>query len=66
MPVRWVFEAPTVRLSRSSVHRFFASQAAETAAAASGSEPDALAFTHPHVNDLWTSDLMHGPRSTGR
>lgn len=21
-----------------------------------------MAFTHPHVNDLWTSDLMHGPR----
>ena len=51
----------TVRLSRSSVHRFFASQA-PAAAPASGGEPDALAFTHPHVNDLWTSDLMHGPR----
>ena len=21
-----------------------------------------MAFTFPHVNDLWTSDLMHGPR----
>jgi putative transposase len=52
---------PTLRLSRSSVHRFFASQA-PAAAPASGGEPDALAFTHPHVNDLWTSDLMHGPR----
>jgi transposase InsO family protein len=52
----------TVRLSRSSVHRFFASQASAAPAAASGGEPDALAFTHPHVNDLWTSDLMHGPR----
>ena len=31
------------------------------AAAATG-EPDALAFTYPHVNDLWTSDVMHGPR----
>jgi transposase InsO family protein len=55
---------PTLRLSRSSVHRFFAARAAETAAPAQGKggEPDALAFTHPHVNDLWTSDLMHGPR----
>jgi putative transposase len=50
-----------LRLSRSSVHRFFASQAPQKATAAGG-EPDALAFTHPHVNDLWTSDLMHGPR----
>ncbi len=53
--------APMPRLSRSSVHRFFAAQAPQ-AAAPQGGEPDALAFTHPHVNDLWTSDLMHGPR----
>jgi putative transposase len=53
--------APGLRLSRSSVHRFFAAQAA-TAKPAAGAEPDALAFTYPHVNDLWTSDLMHGPR----
>ena len=52
---------PGLRLSRSSVHRFFASQASATATPSAG-EPDALAFTHPHVNDLWTSDLMHGPR----
>jgi len=52
---------PTLRLSRSSVHRFFATQAAPAKPAASA-EPDALAFTYPHVNDLWTSDLMHGPR----
>ena len=53
--------APTLRLSRSSVHRFFAAQAAPAQEAATA-EPDALAFTYPHVNDLWTSDLMHGPR----
>jgi transposase InsO family protein len=53
--------APTLRLSRSSVHRFLAAQAAPAPGAASG-EPDAAAFTYPHVNDLWTSDLMHGPR----
>jgi putative transposase len=53
--------ASTLRLSRSSVHRFFASQAAP-AQGASTAEPDAVAFTFPHVNDLWTSDLMHGPR----
>ena len=52
---------PPLRLSRSSVHRFFAAQVGP-AKNASGTEPDALAFTHPHVNDLWTSDLMHGPR----
>jgi putative transposase len=53
--------APTLRLSRSSVHRFFAAQEAPVRKA-STAEPDALAFTFPHVNDLWTSDLMHGPR----
>lgn len=53
--------APSLRLSRSSVHRFFAGQAAPLKPAASA-EPDAQAFTYPHVNDLWTSDLMHGPR----
>ena len=53
--------APNLRLSRSSVHRFFAAQAVP-APQGSGVEPDAVAFTFPHVNDLWTSDLMHGPR----
>lgn len=53
--------APDLRLSRSSVHRFFAAQAAPEKEA-STAEPDALAFTFPHVNDLWTSDVMHGPR----
>lgn len=53
--------SPTPRLSRSSVYRFFAAQA-PSAAAASTAQPDAVAFTYPHVNDLWTSDLMHGPR----
>jgi putative transposase len=53
--------ASDLRLSRSSVHRFFTSQAAP-AQGASTAEPDAVAFTFPHVNDLWTSDLMHGPR----
>lgn len=53
--------ASSLRLSRSAVHRFFAAQA-PPAAAASTAEPDAMAFTYPHVNDLWTSDLMHGPR----
>ena len=53
--------ASDLRLSRSSVHRFFASQATP-AQGASTAEPDAMAFTFPHVNDLWTSDLMHGPR----
>jgi putative transposase len=53
--------APTLRLSRSSVHRFFCAQAVP-AQGAHTAEPDAAAFTYAHVNDLWTSDLMHGPR----
>lgn len=53
--------AATLRLSRSSVYRFFAAQGKPVTEAATA-EPDALAFTYPHVNDLWTSDLMHGPR----
>lgn len=53
--------APTLKLARSSVHRFFAAQGTPAQEAATA-EPDALAFTYPHVNDLWTSDLMHGPR----
>src|SRR5262245_55250478 len=52
---------PATRLSRSTVQRFFAAQGQPKAEAASA-EPDPLAFTYPHVNDLWTSDLMHGPR----
>jgi putative transposase len=53
--------APTLRLSRSTVHRLFAAQG-PPAVAASTAEPDALAFTYPHVNDLWICDVMHGPR----
>ncbi len=52
---------PEVRLARSTVYRLLAAHGARPGAEPSG-EPDALAFTHPHVNDLWTSDLMHGPR----
>jgi putative transposase len=55
--------APTLRLTRSAVHRFFTAQAVPSAAVgATASEPDALAFTHPHANDLWVGDIMHGPR----
>jgi putative transposase len=52
---------PSLRLSRSAVHRFFAAQA-PTPTATATVEPDALAFTYPHVNDLWVADVMHGPR----
>ncbi len=48
-------------LRRSTVYRLLARHGA-AAAAAPSPEADAMAFTHPHVNDLWTSDLMHGPR----
>ena len=52
---------PEVRLARSTVHRMLAAHGMPPTADAK-SEPDALAFTHPHSNDLWTSDVMHGPR----
>lgn len=50
-----------VKLRRSTVHRLLA-QVAPASPASPGAEPDALAFTFPYANDLWTSDLMHGPR----
>lgn len=53
----------SLRLSRSTVGRFFAAQGPKALpATAVTAEPDAVAFTYPHANDLWTSDLMHGPR----
>lgn len=48
------------RLRRSTVYRLL-SRTSPAPPAPSG-EPDALAFTYPNANDLWTSDLMHGPR----
>ena len=50
-----------VRLAPSTVHRMFAAHGAP-APQPTSVEPDARAFTHPHANDLWTSDVMHGPR----
>ncbi len=47
------------RLRRSTVYRLLSRT---SPAPAPGGEPDALAFSYPHANDLWTSDLMHGPR----
>ena len=49
-----------LRLAPSTVHRVLAAHGAPTVPAGT-SEPDARAFTHPHANDLWTSDVMHGP-----
>lgn len=48
------------KLRRSTVYRLL-SQVSSAPPAPSG-EPDALTFTYPNANDLWTSDLMHGPR----
>lgn len=50
-----------LRLPRSTVYRFIAAHAAQ-AAADKGGAPDARAFTYEHTNDLWTADVMHGPR----
>jgi putative transposase len=53
---------PTLRLSRSTVARFFVAQGPRILPTAATAEPDAVAFTFPHANDLWTSDILHGPR----
>ena len=50
-----------LRLAPSTVHRVLAAHGVP-AASAGTPEPDARAFTFPHANDLWTSDVMHGPR----
>lgn len=49
------------RLAPSTVYRLFAAHGFE-AQPAEGTVPDAKAFTHPYANDLWMSDVMHGPR----
>lgn len=51
----------SVRLAPSTVYRLLAAHGAELAPPPSG-QPDARAFTFPNAGDLWTSDLMHGPR----
>jgi transposase InsO family protein len=51
---------PRLKLARTTVYRLLATHGLPTGVAVT--EPDALAFTYPHVNDLWTSDVMHGPR----
>ncbi|MCP5028749.1 MAG: DDE-type integrase/transposase/recombinase [Actinomycetia bacterium] len=48
------------RMASSTVHRLLAPHRQRSAQ--EGTEPDAVAFTHPHTGDLWMSDLMHGPR----
>lgn len=50
-----------LRLAPSTMHRLLAAHGAPTTPAGAP-EPDARAFTFPHANDLWTSDVMHGPR----
>lgn len=50
-----------VRLAPSTVYRLFAAHGLAPELAESR-EPDAQAFTYPHSGDLWTSDVMHGPR----
>jgi putative transposase len=53
--------AAEVRLAPSTVHRLFAARGLATAPSPAA-EPDARAFTYPHAGDLWTADVMHGPR----
>jgi hypothetical protein len=49
------------RLAPSTIYRLFAAHGFESPPA-DAALPDALAFTHPFANDLWLSDVMHGPR----
>jgi transposase InsO family protein len=50
-----------VRLAPSTVYRLLSERGVEPEPAASR-QPDARAFSYPHAGDLWTSDLLHGPR----
>lgn len=49
-----------LKLAPNTVRRFLAAHGAPVAA--SSQTPDAQAFTYPHSGDLWTADIMHGPR----
>ncbi len=49
------------RLAPSTVYRLLAAHGFQSRPAG-GTTPDAKAFTHPYANDLWMSDVMHGPR----
>jgi len=53
---------PDRPLRPGAVYRLFSRQDGGQCEVAPFPEPDAIAFTHPHVNDLWTSDVMYGPR----
>jgi len=53
---------PEVRLAPSTVNRLLQAHGATVKPDTSSGEPDALAFTHAHANDLWVADVMHGPR----
>lgn len=52
---------PEVSLAPTTVYRFLAAHGAPVAAEDKGGEPDAVAFSFPHANDLWVADVMHGP-----
>ncbi len=54
--------AADLQMAPSTVYRLFAAHGVPAEPAGAGPKPDALAFTYPHTGDLWTSDLMHGPR----
>ncbi len=51
----------SLRLPRTTVYRFLKAQAPPPAGS-DNRRPDARAFTHEHAGDLWTADVMHGPR----
>ncbi len=54
----------TGRVSYSTAHRFLKGHTTSLPSDPSAS-PDARAFTHEHINDLWMCDVMHGPRLVG-
>jgi len=51
-----------VRLPESTIYRLLEAHGVPRRHSTSTSEPDAMAFAHPYVNDLWMADVMHGPR----
>ncbi|MBI5596641.1 MAG: DDE-type integrase/transposase/recombinase [Elusimicrobia bacterium] len=51
-----------VRLAPSTVRRMLTAHGVAVEPACVSPSADARAFTWPHANDLWMSDVMHGPR----
>ena len=51
-----------VRMAPTTVRRLLDAHGVPAVDPSVAARPDAMAFTFAHANDLWTSDLMFGPR----